>query len=147
MKKLFSLVFILTSLSFVFEGCTKSSDVVPSSMTAKLSGSPTVWTAQQCNITVSDKGVNILGYINTPKPVYSSISIQLPLKPVIGTYPISATGGYTTAFYSHDITPVPAAYGTVTFSSVTPYLTGTFSMTLQDSSTITNGSFNIKTPY
>ncbi len=39
-----------------------------------------------------------------------------------------------------------AAYGTIKFTKVTPYLEGTFSYTADDSTKITEGVFKIKTP-
>jgi hypothetical protein len=140
MKLLYLCVFLLVC-SF---SCKKQSD--NGYMNATLNGGS--WAADEYLGTRTAEGLTIQGCQHYSSGDYSNIGITLPLNYAVGTYNIESGGpahaSYTPHTYSNTIQL--ASYGTVTLTSVAPYVIGTFSFTCSDSTKVENGRFSVVRP-
>ena len=135
-------VAVLIVSSCAFSGCTKTSDGTSVSMTA----------------TVGSHSFSAVGASVTAKVVSNQLSIageSLSLETItlslatstasVGTVAIDNKNAFC-AYASKPGAVAAAVSGSVTFTAVSPNLVGTFSVTLNDSTQITNGAFTVQAP-
>ena len=153
--KISSFIIALFILFTVSMGCSKpaknTTPVVTDStfMKATIGGTSFNVTGQTLAYATSSSsgGINML-YINGVSAAGKVIQIVLIDNTGIGTIPL-ATGAGAAYYYSSGGFMGAYSYatgGTVTLTSLTPNIKGTFSFTTTDSTVVADGSFFVKAP-
>ncbi|MFI5195633.1 MAG: hypothetical protein ACHQD8_00960 [Chitinophagales bacterium] len=136
----------IATLTFTGCGTNNTIAVYPNAMTATIKG-VLAFSASGSNISVTKtNGTLIIFATATSK---SKITITIPqFSATPGTMAINNIGLPACATYDslgHG-TALLASTGTITFTTVSPYLEGTFSFVCSDSTKITEGTFKTKAP-
>ena len=140
MRKFTTLGIVLITLLTSAFSCHKTGQNYMHATNA--AGAP--WTANQSMATSTTEGVTIQGtyYGNN-----ATIAIYLPKNYTTGTYTIDTGANSAHASYqSNAFAFEMAAYGTVTLTSVSPNIIGTFDFACADSLKVQEGNFSVKAP-
>jgi hypothetical protein len=132
-------------------GCSKSSSS-GSSTSMKTSLNGVAFSGSDCIDSVTDSTLFIYGTNFTTSITYPFIEIIITKYTGTGTYTLGTWGSFgggpstMAVIDSSASNAVASLYGTVTITSVSPNLTGTFSFTCTDSTKVTGGSFTGNKP-
>ncbi len=146
MKKIFTIAAIALMGLALFSGCSKS-DSTPS-YTMKESIGGTSFSSSNC-LSASYSGIftEIYGFEgNSVTPTYPYIGLFLiNYAKTTGTFTIDST---MTSNFAQIVTSATtnklAKTGTITITSVSPNIVGTFSFTVTDGTAVTGGTFTAK---
>ena len=147
MKKIFSIAAIALMGLALFSGCSKSSSSSPSyTMNASIGGSS--FSSSNC-LAASYSGMftEIYGFAgNSVTPTYPYIGLfLLNYAKTTGTFSLDST---MTANFAQIVTSATtnkvAKSGSITITSTSPNIVGTFSFTTTDGTAVTGGTFTAK---
>lgn len=142
MRKFSSLLALLVTIITCSFSCNKHNNQAYMHAT-NAAGAP--WTADQCLATRTTEGVTIEG---TYKGNGANIAIYLPKNYTTGTFTIdTGANSFRASYENNAINFVMASYGTVTLTSLSPNLMGSFSFTCTDSTSVSGGTFSVPAPY
>ncbi len=152
MKRLLTVTaaLMLGILTFIFTGCSSGGGhiVYPNSMTATVAG---VLSFSASGSLINATSTN--GTLNITATTASKANITMTVPSFSGvaagaTLAINSIGTVAGATYDSLGTghALLASRGAVSFTSVSPYLEGTFSFVCSDSTAVTVGTFKIKAP-
>jgi len=149
--KYLSIVLVVVAWFFVIGGCKKNSSTSPDTsnyMKANINGEPFSITgiSEVSASSSTSGGIHIL-YLRAGGSTGQAIRFSLVNLTTTGTVNLNTTAG--AAYYFDSGFSAPYTYatsGTITITSLTPKIAGTFSFTTADSTKITEGSFQMIQP-
>jgi len=143
MKKLLTLSAIALMGMALISSCSKSSSSSPSySMDATIAGKS--FSGTNCTATISGASLAVDGGVFTSSPVYPYLTLGIFNYTGTGTYAIGGTSVNLGGVDSSASVVLVSQYGTVTITSVSPNIVGTFSFTCSDSTKVSGGTFTAK---
>jgi hypothetical protein len=133
---------VLIVTSFVFSGCTKTSDGATVAMTATVGSHSFSAVGASVTAKISNGQLGITGISLALESIALSIDTTVAS---IGTLPIDNKHAFC-AYASKPGAIAAGLSGSITFTAVSPNLVGTFSVVCNDSTQITNGAFTVQAP-
>jgi hypothetical protein len=145
MKKFLSLSAVALMGMALISSCSKSSSSTSSSYSMKATVNGAAFNGTNCIATISGTTLALNGgSYTTATPTYPYFTIGIENYSGVGTYALNGSTSNIAGIDSSASSVLASAYGTVTITSVSPNIVGTFSFTLSDSTKVTSGTFTAK---
>jgi len=144
MKKIVALAAVSIVFIMALTSCSKTDDTVPASGMGAVTGVHTFFVAPPLFTAVRTSGNLYLAASDTA----NKRSIYITVNNFTGnTGTVNVDNNFVTAIYDSSATHTTHGYtGTVTFTSVSPQLVGTFNFNCLDSTKVKTGTFSIVAP-